>query len=273
MNCPNCGNPHEPGTTICPFCGAPLGNALYKPAEPRPSGKKKGWIIFLCVLLVLSCLGFAGYLYYLKAVEKECLKVTETFMECAGNLDFTPLGRDNLPPPLSEDPDLKKVLEEKVDTILEEKGLSALLSAAGIGVDYDAVFNQLMSRSAYSVTGADTTWNRCTVTLTTSNVSWPAAIDHLKEKITAADETGSPATWWEGLKGWLNSILGGGQEEAAQEEEPSTISKELQEILSAEEVNTVTGTIVFGIRDMRWTILSADSSLLYNFYGFPTVNP
>lgn len=272
MTCPNCGNPHEPGTTICPFCGAPLGNAQYRPAEIRPSGKKKGWIIFLCVLLVLCSLGYAGYLYYLKAVEKECLQITETFMECAGNLDFTPMGRDNLPPPLSEEPDLKKILTEKIDTILEERGLTGLLSSAGIGIDYDSVFKQLMSRSAYSVTGVDTTWNKCTVTLTTANVSCPDAIDHLREKIAAAEETGSPAGWWEGLKGWLKSILGG-EEEPVREQDSPTISEELQEILSAEKVNTVTGTIVFGIRDMRWTILSADSALLSNFYGFPTVNP
>ena len=267
MDCPNCGMPYEPGTTICPHCGTPLGNALYRPVDTRPGRKRRRWILILLLTAILSLFAYTGYHYYIKRVEKECLEVTEKLMECAADMDFTPIGADNLPQPLSENPNIRQILTDKIDKLLKDKGISQLLSSMGMEIDYDAVYRQLMSRAEYSIKGAETTYNRCTVTMTTSNVSYPDTMGHLKEKIS---DMASPATWWDNLKEWFSSILSGEKaEEKEDQESPSGISEWVKDFMDEQTVNTVTGSIVYGIKDGRWTLLSIDTGLLYNYYGFP----
>lgn len=271
MNCPNCGTPYDAGTSLCPVCNTPLGNASYTPVEGTPKKKGGKVLILFCILALLLCLGCGGYYYYLKIVEKECRQVTERLMQCAHDLDFSSFGKENLPSPLSENMDIKKYISGEMDALLEEQGISDLLKALDIDVKYDRVYDQIMSRAGYSIKDVKASYNRCTVTMATSNIDYSEAVKKSKEDLSSTIENlSSPEGWWSGIKNWFSSFFG---EEAEEGEEDSSSGKSLtdlmEEYIRDQEPVTVTGSIVYGIKDGKWTLLSVDPSLFYNYYGFP----
>ncbi len=271
MNCPNCGTPYDAGTSLCPVCNTPLSNASYTPVEDSPKKRSRKLPVLLCILVILLGLGCGGYYYYLHIVEKECREVTERLMQCAHDLDFSSFGKENLPTPLSENMDIKKAISEEMDTILEEEGVTDLLKALGIEVKYDRVYDQIMSRASYSIKDVDVSYNRCTVTMTTSNIDYAQAVKNTKESLSSTiEELSSPDDWWSGIKYWFSSFLGD-EEDEEQEEEPEikSLTDIMEEYISEQEPGTVTGTVVYGIRGRKWALISVDPALFYNYYGFP----
>lgn len=271
MNCPNCGTPYDAGTSLCPVCNTPLGNASYTPVEGTPKRKSRKALILICILLLLLCIGCGGYYYYLNIVEKECRQTTERLMQCAHDLDFSSFGQENLPSPLSENPDIKKSISREMDALLEDQGISDLLKALGIDVRYERVYEQILSRASYSIKDVKASYNRCTVTMTTSNIDYSEAVRNTKEDLSSTiDNLSSPEGWWSGIKNWFSSFFG---EEGEDREEENSSVKSLTDIMEEyireQEPVTATGTIVYGIKDGKWTLISVDPALLYNYYGFP----
>lgn len=276
MNCPNCGNPYDAGTDLCPVCHTPLGNASYTPVEHSPGRRGITLLLLLCVLVLFLGLGCGGYWFYLKMVAKECTEVTKRLMDCAHDLDFSSFGQENLPSPLSENLDVKKAISQEMDTLLEDQGVSDLLHALEIDVQYDRVYDQIMSRASYQIEDVKTTYNRCTVTMTTSNVDYSEVVRGTKESLSSAiEELSSPDDWWSGIKNWFSSFLG--EEEKRDEENPGegegsgikSLTDVMEEYIDRQEPVTVTGTIVYGIKGGRWSFISVDPALFYNYYGFP----
>ena len=271
MNCPNCGTPYDAGTTLCPVCNMPLGNASYTPVESTPKKRTSKLPILFCTLAILLCLGAAGYYYYLNIVEKECREVTKRLMQCAHDLDFSSFGKENLPAPLSENMDVKKAISGEMDTILEEQGVADLLKTLGIDVKYDRIYGQILSRASYSIQDVDVSYNRCTVTMTTSNIDYAQALKNTKESLSSTiEEFSSPDDWWSGIRNWFSSFLGDGEEEGKKEDSGiKSLTDILEEYISEQEPGTVTGTVVYGIKNGRWALISVDPALFYNYYGFP----
>ncbi|MBR5046960.1 MAG: hypothetical protein IKX76_01860 [Eubacterium sp.] len=271
MICPNCGTPYDTDRSVCPVCNTPLGNAPYTPVGKSPGKKGRGIVIFLGVLSLILCLGCGGYFYYLKMVAKECREVTVQLMQCAHNLDFSPFGKENLPSPLSEKTDVKKDLAERMDALLEEQGILDLLETLGIDVKYDRVYEQILSRAGYEITDVKTSYNRCTVTMTTSNINYSEAVENTKESLSSAiDDLSSPGDWWSGIKEWFSSFLGEGEDAApADDSGVKSLTEIMEDYIQKQEPREVTGTIVYGIKGGKWTLISVDPELFYNYYGFP----
>lgn len=271
MNCPNCGTPYDAGTSLCPVCNTPLGNASYTPVEGTPKKRGRKLPFLLCILVILLCLGCGGYFYYLNIVEKECREVTERLMQCAHDLDLSSFGKENLPTPLSENMDIKKAISEEMNSLLEEQGVADLLKALGIDVNYDRVYDQIMNRASYSIKDVEVSYNRCSVTMTTSNIDYAQAVKNTKESLSSAiEDLSSPDDWWSGIKNWFSTLLGDEEDEGQTEEsEIKSLTDILEEYISEQEPVAVTGTIVYGIKGGRWTLISVDPALFYNYYGFP----
>ena len=271
MNCPNCGTPYDAGTSLCPVCNTPLGNASYTLVESTPRRKNRKALILICTLALLLCIGCGGYYYYLTIVEKECRQTTERLMQCAHDLDFSSFGKENLPSPLSENPDIKKSISGEMDALLEDQGISDLLKALGIDVKYERVYEQILSRASYSIKDVKASYNRCTVTMTTSNIDYSEAVRNTKEDLSSTiDNLSSPEDWWSGIKNWFSSFFGEEGEEPAEENSyVKSLTDIMEEYIREQEPVTATGTILYGIKDGKWTLISVDPALLYNYYGFP----
>ena len=270
MNCPNCGTPYDAGTSLCPVCNTPLGNAAYTPVEGIPKKKGRKTLVLICFLGLLLCLGCGGYYYYLRSVEKECRQTTEQLMQCAHDLDFSSFGKENLPSPLSENMDVKDFISREMDALLEDQGISDLLRALDIDVTYDRIYDQIMSRAGYSIKEVKAGYNRCTVTVTTSNIDYSEAVRKTKEDLSSTiDRLSSPEGWWNGIKNWFSSFFGEEQEEEEENASVESLTDIMEKYISRQEPVTATGSVVYGIRNGKWTLLSVDPALFWHYYGFP----
>lgn len=265
MKCPKCGFPHEGNTSICPNCATPLSNADFSPAKEKP--KRTGLIVLLILMLLIlaGTGGFFGYRFYLKKVESECLKTTEKVMECAKNMDFSPLGQENLPEELADQANIREQIPGYIDAALQKEGLTEIVEMLGIEKDYDQIADIILSNADYSIDKVETTYNKCTITLTTNNINYPVAITNMQSELTSIIDNANVTDWgwWSSLKDWVSQLFSG------EDKFPTNISGWLDKVITNEEPQARTGQIVYGIKDRQWTVLSFDQELIYNYYGFP----
>lgn len=271
MNCPNCGKPYQDTDSICPFCNSPLGNAAYVAVKKKPKRKRIVLLIVLLVLLLLTGIGYFSYQYYIKTVERECLKVTEQIMACAKKMNFSEFPKEQLPEELAEEPNIKKQLKTKTDQMIKDYGLSDLFSILGIEIDYENLPDMILSQAEYEIKDVSATYNTCTVTVETSNINYPNIIYNMEEELNSIIKDAAPTSigWWMSIKEWLSSLF---LPEEEYSELPKSFTQWLKNLSEDQEIHTLSGNIVYGIKDGHWTLLSIDKELFYNYYGFSTIN-
>ncbi|MCD8021255.1 MAG: zinc ribbon domain-containing protein [Clostridiales bacterium] len=287
MICPNCGQPYEEHETICSQCGQPLSNASYTPVDANSSKEEKKppvrrrrryrkIMIFLLILILLAAIATAGYHYYIYQIEKQCRAAVDEIFTMAQDMDFSAVGSSYLPEILQKNPNIKELIEEQLEKSLEENDLKLLLDYAGVEMDTDELCDEIIRSASYEITDVQTTYNSCTITVHTENIDYSSLFSSLSGEVTEAlSETTSSESIWESIRDAIFSLFsshgGEEQEDHEEEEEQDILTDVLQPIYEEAKENasrtTTDGTIVFGIQDRQWTLLSIDENLFYSYYG------
>ncbi len=289
MKCPNCGRPYEENETICPSCGQPLSNARYTPVASHPSrrkksnqeipesgspdgvthkSKKKGrrLLLVLLILIILAAAGAGGYFYYIHQVTGRCEDAVRQIFTMAKSMDFSSVDPAYLPEALQENPNIRDYIREYVNDTLEEYQVARILDAAGIDIDTDELCDEILRSASYTITGTQTSYNRCTVSVHTENTDFSTLPETIAGEI---ENSVSGSSFWDSLRDLFSSIFSGhGHEEENEEQEDSDLFSSLYDDFRKSAPMTETdGTIVFGIDHGQWTLLSMDEELLYSYYG------
>lgn len=290
MKCPNCGRPYEENETICPSCGQPLSNADYAPVASRsaqkqrrkdimsenvsPAGgfhkpKKKGRRILLIVLilLLLASVGAGGYFFYIHQVTRRCEDAVRQIFTMAGSMDFSSVDPAYLPEALQENPNVRDYIKEYVNDTLAEYQVDGLLEAAGIEIDTDELCDEILASASYTITGTQTSYNRCVISVHTENTDFSTLPETIAEKI---ENSISGSSFWDSLQDLFSSIFSGHRHDEEEEEEQTDsdpLASLYEDFRESAPLTETDGTIVFGISDGQWTLLSMDEELLYSYYG------
>ncbi len=292
MKCPNCGRPYEENETICSSCGQPLSNAQYTPVishsarrrkeqnnlsentaaargRHQPKKRLKRRLLVLLLVMVLIGGGAGGYFFYINQITRRCEDVVRQIFTMAESMDFSSVDPSYLPESLQENPNIRDYIREYVNTTLEEYQIDELLDAAGIEIDADELCDEILSSASYTITGIQTTYNRCVVSVHTENTDFSTLPDVIAQEI---EDNISDSSFWNSLQDFFSSIFSGhshDEEEDTTEDETesdpfSTLYEDFRETAPSTEAD---GAIVFGIADGQWTLLSIDEELFYSYYG------
>lgn len=294
MKCPYCGTPYHEDDMICPSCGQPLSNAHYTPVNthpgrggrqntagpepgdrpasaPKPRRKRRKILIILFVLLLLAGGGAGGYLFYLHQVTRQCQDAVRQIFSMAASMDFSSVDPAYLPPALQENPDVRAYVRDYVDDTLADYGIDTLLEDAGLTIDTDELCDEILQSASYTITGAQTSYNRCTVSVHTENTDFSTLPEAIAEEV---ENSISGSSFWDSLRDLFSSLFSGhrheGQDGNSPEEEPSDeelFASLYDDFRETAPVTQTDGTVVFGIADGKWTLLSMDEELLYSYYG------
>lgn len=264
MNCPNCGKPYSEEELYCPNCNAPLGNAIYSPVPRRrkKTGIRPSLIIIPLLFLILAAGGYTAYRYYLHTVERKCVQAVNSAFEQAKAMDFSEMDPEYRPPALQENPNVRAVIRQAISEKLSEAGLDQYIDPDSL--DLDPLIDEIVADASYKVTGSQVSWNRCTVSVHVENTDFstlPSAVmAELKEQITDTD-----SSLWDRFKKYITGLF----DKDADKGELSEIILDLyRDAKEKAPKKSMDGEIVFGIQDRKWTVLSYDENLFYNFYGF-----
>lgn len=279
MKCPYCGTSYNAEDTICPSCGQPLSNAHYTPVnDNEPSGskhagrqgsakkRKRRFLIILLILLLLTggCIG--GYFLYIHAITRRCEDAVHQIFSLAKSMDFSSVDPSYLPEALQENPNIRDYVRNYVNDSLEEYEVDGILERAGITIDTDELCNEVLQSAAYEITDVQTSYNRCTVFVHTENTDFSTLPEAISQEI---EDNISSSSFWDSLQDIFSSIFSGhGHDGTDEEESNSDILASLYDDFRESAPTTETnGTIVFGIADEQWTLLSLDEDLFYSYYG------
>ncbi len=277
MKCPNCGALNHKNDSLCRKCNSPLSNAEFAPVPAKPRKKGNYFLRVLVILVALCGIGGIAYYSYLNIIEKKCRENVEKVMESAKQLDFSEFDKDLLPEPLASQPNLRVLISDTIDQMIEENHLSGIFTTLGIEIDYDTIIDQALKNADYQIDDIHATFNTCTVTMTTSNIDYPSLGVDLEENLSdIISEYTMSSGWWAGIRNWFSSLISPSSESESSEESsdinqdsPESLSEWINNVIEEKEANQVSGKIVFGIKDGHWTLISWDENLIYNFYGFP----
>lgn len=292
MKCPNCGKPYEENETICSSCGQPLSNAQYTPVSShsahrkiernkikenifttdgfyKPKKNKKKLLLILLIILVLagSCIG--GYFFYINQVTRQCKNTVDQIFAMAKSMDFSSVDPSYLPETLRENPNIRDYIEEYVNNTLEEYQIDGLLDAAGITIDTDELCDEILKSASYTITDTQTTYNRCEVSVHTENTDFSTLPDAIAKEI---QNNISSSSFWDSFRDFFSSIFSDHkhdeEEHTTEDQSDSDPFSSLYEDFRESAPTTETdGTIVFGIDNGQWTLLSIDEDLFYSYYG------
>ena len=267
MTCPNCGRSFEEDLSICPICLTPLANAYYISLPKKEKKKGSAILLLFFSVLFIGLLAAGGYFYYIQTIKTQCSSVSKQFMKSAKAMDFSAFQEEDLPTDFRQETDIRQSLSDRIDSRIDDLGLSYYLYLLDIEVDDQAIFDMISEHAEYAITDVAATYHTCDVTITCSNLNYPEMMAQMQTKLSEiTEEANQENNWWMSLKEWITSILTEGEEEDSL---PGTFSDWLEEYKDSGEKVSHTGKITFGIKDKHWTILSIDKDLLYYFYGFP----
>lgn len=264
MNCPNCGKPYSGEELYCPNCNAPLGNAIYSPVPKRrkKTGIRPIMIIIPLLILILAAGGFAAYRYYLYRIDRECTRAVSKAFDSAKAMDFSDMDPEHLPRILQDNPDVRAMIRQAISDKFSEAGLDRYIDPDSL--DLDPLIDEIVKDASYEITGSDVRWNRCTVSVHVENTDFsalPSAVmSELKEQVTDSD-----STLWDRFKKYISGLFDSEDNGAELSEIILDLYRDAKEKAPKKKLD---GDIVFGIQDGKWTILSYDENLFYNFYGF-----
>ena len=181
-------------------------------------------------------------------------------------MDFSSVDPSYLPEALQENPDIRDYVRNYVNDSLEEYGVDGILERAGITIDTDELCNEVLQSAAYEITDVQTSYNRCTVFVHTENTDFSTLPEAISQEI---EDNISSSSFWDSLQDIFSSIFSGhGHDGTDEEESNSDILASLYDDFRESAPTTETnGTIVFGIADGQWTLLSLDEDLFYSYYG------
>ena len=274
MQCPKCGEPIAAKDKYCMKCGTPLSDAPYQtidPVEKKSGGKKIVLGIFIAIL-ILGLLAGAGYYIYLHIVKTRCREVTDQIFTAAKTMDLSSFSKEDLPEQLQGETDLKKYIAAQMQEMLRSSELGAYIDVDKLDIDWDQICTEIASEAEYEITDVDADYHSCTVKVHTKNLDFSSLPTVIAKEIESQinDEN---STLWESIKEGIMSLFGG---ESSENEETPDFTDSFVEIYenAKKELPSLEddGSIVYGIKDGKWTILSIDEHLFYSFYGFPAQN-
>ncbi len=216
MKCPKCHTENPDQASVCKNCGSPLTDAAYKPLDSGSAGKprKKRWpLVIMILLILLACGSLLGYRYYIDRVEKECLTFTRELFKGLKAMDLSNIEEKYHPEQMPVDPDLKKVIRDKIKEVFENSAFSSLVDFDSLDIDYDPLFDELVSDASYEIISSETKWNQCTVRVTSSNADFSKLpqliVDQAKKDIADLYDPDNLAGI---LSGLFNKYLGSGDQ-------------------------------------------------------------
>ena len=267
MTCPNCQTPYTGEETLCKNCGMPLGNADYTPVSSHyrhQRKKRRKWSFVLLILLfVLIVGGIIGYNYYISLVKKNCEQATQEIFSMAHEMDFSSVDPSYLPDELKENPDIPSFIQNQLEQLLDEQIWDEILEAGDIEIDADSLCNEIIRSATYEITDITADYHSCTVTVHTENIDFTQLPETLTERFFENQNENS--SLWNNLKKLFSSMFSSTDEE--EEDLAELLYKWYEEARETTPKAETTGTIVYGISDGHWTLLSLDEDLLYSYYG------
>lgn len=294
MKCPNCGRPYEANETICPSCGQPLSNALYSPiashtsrrkkakqeipksGDPdgrvhKPKKKRRRILLVLLIFIILIAAGVGGYSYYIHQVTRRCEDAVRQIFTMAESMDFSSVDPAYLPEALQKNPNIRDYIKEYVNDTLEDHQVDGILDAAGIDIDTDELCDEILQSASYTITGTQTSYNRCVVSVHTENTDFSTLPDTIAGEL---ENNVSSSSFWDSLQDLFSSIFSGHRHEEEEEEhkESDLFSSLYDEFRESAPLTETDGTVVFGISNGQWTLLSMDEELFYSYYGLSALS-
>lgn len=267
MICPNCNTSYNGDETICKTCGMPLGNADYSPVSSNhrhQEKRRRKWPFVLLILLTILIVGgIIGYNYYISLVKKNCEQATHEIFSMAHEMDFSSVDPSYLPDELKENPDISSFIQNQLDEVLDEQIWDEILEAGDIEINSDIICDEIIRSANYEITDITADYHSCTVTVHTENIDFtqlPATLE--KRFFETYSESSS---FWDSLKKIFSSMFSDAEEE--EEDLSDLLYKWYQEARETTPKTETTGTIVYGIADGHWTLLSFDEDLIYSYYG------
>ena len=98
---------------------------------------------------------------------------------------------------LQENPNIRDYIREYVNDTLEEYQVDGILDAAGIDIDTDELCDEILRSASYTITGTQTSYNRCTVSVHTENTDFstlPETIaGEIENSVSGSSFWGQPA--------------------------------------------------------------------------------
>lgn len=268
MTCPNCQTPYTGEETLCKNCGMPLGNADYTPVSSHyrrhQRKKRRKWpFVLLILLFVLIVGGIIRYNYYISLVKKNCEQATQDIFSMAHEMDFSSVDPSYLPDGLKENPDIPSFIQNQLEQLVDEQIWDEILEAGDIEIDADSLCNEIIRSATYEITDITADYHSCTVTVHTENVDFTQLPETLTERFFENQSENS--SLWNNLKKLFSSMFSSTDEE--EEDLAELLYKWYEEARETTPKTKTTGTIVYGISDGHWTLLSLDEDILYSYYG------
>ena len=268
MNCPNCHTPYKETDITCIHCGQPLSNASYTPVSGKRTGKRRRFLLpaFLGILVFLIAAGSIGYYFYLKTVKEKCREAVEQMFSYASAMDFSEVEPSYLPEPLKENPNIRNLILEEISKTMEEYNLGFLEEYTDYEQIVDWICDEITASASWEITDVTADYNSCQVTVSTQNTDFSLLPSSIYEKLM--DSQNENNSLWNSITSFF-SYLFNGDEGNEEENLLSDMQSILEEAVKEAPKTSYSGTITFGIKDRKWTLLTLDENLFYNYYGFP----
>ena len=150
-----------------------------------------------------------------------------------------------------------------MEQLLDEQIWDEILEAGDIEIDADSLCNEIIRSATYEITDITADYRSCTVTVHTENIDFTQLPETLTERFFENQNENS--SLWNNLKKLFSSMFSSTDEE--EEDLAELLYKWYEEARETTPKTETTGTIVYGISDGHWTLLSLDEDLLYSYYG------
>ena len=176
----------------------------------------------------------------------------------ASVMDFSEVEPSYLPEPLKENPNIRNLILEEISKTMEEY------------TDYeqivDWICDEITASASWEITDVTADYNSCQVTVSTQNTDFSLLPSSIYEKLM--DSQNENNSLWNSITSFF-SYLFNGDEGNEEENLLSDMQSILEEAVKEAPKTSYSGTITFGIKDRKWTLLTLDENLFYNYYGFP----
>jgi len=264
MRCPKCGKMNDDQEMYCTSCHAPLGNTSYRPLPRKKSRRKRALIIIPLVLIILLIAGIFGYRFLIKT---GCLKVTDMIFEHGRTLDFSDIDKNKLPDALKKQPNARILVEEELKDLINSSPIGKLVSVDNL--DLDPIIDEIVKDGEYEVVKTQVSWNRCRVTIRTSNTDFSKILETLTQVIKE-DATASDSDLREALIEQFKGLNPFNKDEEAPVDWGSLLLDYYQKAKEQSPRMEKEGVITYGFEGMNitgWTIIDYDRDLIRGFYG------
>ena len=240
----------------------------------------------IIAIVVVLALAVAGSVTYLTVVKKSCMSMTNVVMEYARQLNFDDTADVVVPKMFrglvdstmteeeKEEYDVKKMVKSEIASMVEEEGLSSILTEKVTDACTDLVIDDIVKDADYEVIDAKPGFTSCTVTVRTSNIDYEKLLAGLPTAIKA-DISDPSSSLWSNAGSVVSKVYAMITGQTTEDDETFTdtvtdaIKNYYYDKKDSAEAKEYTGDITYGIVDGKWTITNIDEQLISAYYGIP----